>query len=136
MFKTSNLLDEQVEAHLNRLRRNGWLTFKGIDAVEMLRRVIFLKGQPPILIAHCHQQLATEPLDYANFIPRHFSHNVRGKLVTITGTLGPSGEEHKLFYAPNNPVDGSGQFLSSISTLESCFPRAEIEAIQIPALHF
>ncbi len=136
MFNLSSQLDEQVEAHLNRLRRNGWLTFKGSEAVELLRRVLLVQPKPH-LIAHCHYNLAASPLDYEFFIPESVEVISRPKVVKITGRCkGPDGAKQTLFWHPDKPTDPSGTFLSSISTLASCFPESTISGITISPLKF
>jgi hypothetical protein len=134
VFNLADQLAEQVEAHLNRLRRNGWLTFKGPDAVELLRRVVLVNPQPH-LIAHCHYNLAARPQDYEFFIPTKVEVIAKKRLVKITGRChGTDGAEQTLFWHPEKSADPSGKFLSSISTLASCFPESAIAAVEVPKL--
>ncbi len=138
MFNHFSQLDEQVEAHLNLLRRNGWLTFKGSDAVDLLRRAMLVKPQP-LLIAHCHYSLAAAPHDYEFFTPESVEVIPRSrnspKLVKITGrSRGQEGPVQTLFWHPDKPTDPSGTFLSSVSTLANCFPASAIAGIQLAPL--
>jgi hypothetical protein len=134
VFNLAAQLDEQVEAHLNRLRRNGWLTFKGTEAIEVLRRVLLVNPQPH-LIAHCHHTLEAAPVDYEFFIPETVEVIARPKMVKITGRCkGPNGAKQTLFWHPDKSSDPSGTFLSSISTLARCFPEGAIAAVDVPPL--
>jgi hypothetical protein len=133
VFRLANQLDEQVEAHLNRLRRNGWLTFKGAEAIELLRKVVHLKQQP-ILIAHCHRQLGSGPHDYEYFIPSSIGIFPRERLVRVGGTIGPNGAPQTLFWHPEKSCDSSGTFVSGISTLRQYFPLDEIASVELPPL--
>jgi len=131
VFNLAAQLDEQVEAHLNRLRRNGWLTFKGPEAIDLLRRVLLVKPQP-MLIAHCHYSLQAEPQDYEFFMPESIEVIRRQKVVKISGRC--KGAEQTLFWHPEISADPSGTFLSSISTLARCFPESAIAAVEVPPL--
>jgi hypothetical protein len=134
VFKIADLLKEQVDAHLNRLRRNGWLTFEGPEAIDLLRKVVLVQ-QKPMLIAHCHYSLQAEPQDYEFFLPEKVEVIARQRLVKITGRCrGPEGAEQTLFWQPEKYSDPSGTFLSSISTLATCFPGSAISAIEVPPL--
>jgi hypothetical protein len=137
MFKLNDRLDEQVEAHLHRLRRNGWLTFKGMDAVNILRKAMHVRiANPPVLVAHCHSQLAFAPHDYEHFVPRGFNFKAAENLATVEGTIGGKGEVYSLLYHPDRAADPSGLYLSSVSTLASAFPTEVFDAVQIPGMPF
>lgn|GEM_PF-2817658 len=134
MFNQANLLEEQVDAHLHRLRRTGWLTFKGAEAIELLRKVLQLK-QPPILVAHCHYSLSARPNDFEYFIPTRIEVKPAEKLVKVHGRFnGPDGAEQTLTWRPGQSWDSCGTFLSSITTLASSFPKDELSAVELQPL--
>lgn len=134
MFNQAQLLDEQVESHLHRLRRTGWLTFKGAEAIDLLRKVAHLKLQP-ILVAHCHHSLIARPNDFEYFVPARVTVDGHEKLVKVEGRyLGPDGVPQTLYWRPGQSWDSSGTFLSGISTLASAFPANELAAVELPAL--
>jgi hypothetical protein len=135
VFNLADQLKEQVDAHLTHLQRKGWLTFKGPEAIELMRKVL-LAPSKPILIAHCHRQLGFGAHDYEYFIPASIFVNPAEKLVRIDGNIGPRGASQTLFWHPERSADPSGTYLSSISTLRQYFPHEEIAAIRVPPLEF
>jgi len=134
VFNQANLLEEQVDAHLLRLRRTGWLTFKGAEAIELLRKVQHLK-QPPVLVVHCHHSMNARPIDFEYFIPTRIEVKPAEKLVKVHGRYnGPDGAEQTLTWRPGQSWDSCGSFLSSITTLANGFPKDALSAVELPPL--
>lgn len=131
MYTLAQMMQQQVEAHLEQLRRGRWLTFTGEEAVTILRKSIFLP-RCPVLIVHCHQRLGFAPREYEHFVPRLFNASRRHGLVTISGVLGERESPLDIHWRPDRAFDESGTYLSGVSTLPGYFPQQALAAINVP----
>ncbi len=133
MHTLAQMMDKQVEAHLEQLRRGRWLTFTGEEAIAVLRKSIFLP-RCPVLVVHCHQRLGFASCDYEHFVPRHFNASRQTGLVTISGVIGEKQRPLEIFWRPDRPYDESGTFLSGLSALPDFFPEQAMAAISLPEI--
>lgn len=133
MYTLAQMMQQQVDAHLEQLRRSGWLTFTGEEAVTILRKSIFLP-RCPVLIVHCHQRLGFAPREYEHFVPRLFNASRRHGLVTISGVLGERESPLDIHWLPDRAFDESGTYLSGVSTLPGYFPQQALAAINVPEI--
>lgn len=133
MYTLAQMMQQQVDAHLEQLRRRRWLTFKGEEAIAVLRKSIFLP-RCPVLVVHCHERLGFSSRYYENFVPRHFNASRHTGLVTISGVIGENEKPLQIFWSPDRAYDESGTFLSGISTLPDYFPQQALAAIELPEI--
>lgn len=127
-------MQRQIDANVGKLLQHEWLVFNWFQALELLRKFNYLKGERPVFSIYCERGLGLGPTCYAHFVPTGCNFDYEKQLVFVQGTVG--GNRYTLTWSPDSHHDESGTRISYMTVLPDYFPREEFAKIEVSELPF